>query len=58
MSLTPSQTKLVQTSFYRLIEEITLAAQIFYERRFEKNDSGGVFDSVVSYHENIVGGLA
>lgn len=39
MSLTPNQTTLIQTSFYELIEEITLAAETFYDRLFEIDPS-------------------
>jgi hemoglobin-like flavoprotein len=39
MSLTTSQTKIVQTSFYQLIGEVSLAAQTFYDRLFELDPS-------------------
>ena len=39
MSLTTSQTKIVQMSFHQLIGEIALAAQTFYDRLFELDPS-------------------
>jgi hemoglobin-like flavoprotein len=39
MSLTASQTKIVQMSFHQLIGEIALAAETFYDRLFELDPS-------------------